>query len=38
MSGLLLDNLELACCAVESRGVTSCTTLKSPKKHELSED
>ena len=38
MSELLPDNLELACCSVESRGATACATVKSPKKQELSED
>ena len=38
MSELLPDNLELARRSVESRGTTSCGTLKSPKKRELSED
>ena len=38
MSELLPDNLELARRSAESRGVPSCTSLKSPKKRELSED
>ena len=38
MSDLLPDNLELARRSVKSHGATTCATLKSPKKHELSED
>ena len=38
MSELLPDNLELARCSVESRGVPPCATLKSPMKRDLSED
>ena len=38
MSELLPDNLELARRSVESRGATSCATVKSLKKRELSED
>ena len=38
MSELLPDNLELARRSAESRGTSSCATLKAPKKRELSED
>ena len=38
MSEFLPDNLELARLSAESRGTSSCATLKSPKKRELSED
>ena len=38
MSELLPDNLELARHSAESCGTSSCATLKSPKKRELSED
>ena len=38
MSELLPDNLELARRSVDSRVATSCATVKSPKKRELSED
>ena len=38
MSELLPDNLELVRHSVDSRGATSCATVKSPKKRELSED
>ena len=38
MSELLPDNLELARRSADSRVATSCATVKSPKKRELSED
>ena len=38
ISEFLPDNLKLARRLAESRGTSSCATLKSPKKRELSED